>query len=154
MTNLKNLHKDSYFNYLSEDDRLRYKQKLTVEYKGTETSIPDPYSDIDPNEWNFDPVCWPTIEMAHIIGYFINKPGLYSLRELENYRSLEAYDIAMSGRVGSIGVINVSQGDGCTMILRAQVGHSQSFSASPLDVWVMVKKQGSLESAHCTCMAG
>jgi len=39
-----------------------------------------------------DPVHWPKVEMAYIIGYFIKKPGLYTVQELENYRSLEGFN--------------------------------------------------------------
>ncbi|CAN7979290.1 unnamed protein product, partial [Ixodes persulcatus] len=35
-----------------------------------------------------------------------------------------------------------------------QVNHSQSLSAPPLKVWLLMKKDGEVVIAHCTCMAG
>ena len=36
----------------------------------------------------------------------------------------------------------------------AQVKHSQALSVIPLKVWVALKLDGEIMSAHCTCMAG
>lgn len=35
-----------------------------------------------------------------------------------------------------------------------QVNHSQSLSSTPLKVWLLVKQDGEVTAAHCTCMAG
>ena len=35
-----------------------------------------------------------------------------------------------------------------------QVKHSQSTSATPLLPWIIAEQDGTVQAAHCTCMAG
>lgn len=35
-----------------------------------------------------------------------------------------------------------------------QVNHSQAISPQPLEPWLLVKQDGMVKAAHCTCMAG
>lgn len=38
--------------------------------------------------------------------------------------------------------------------LDLQVNHSQALSAQPLEPWIIMKEDGEVKAAHCTCMAG
>lgn len=42
----------------------------------------------------------------------------------------------------------------CDPPLFFQVLHSQSLSEKPLQPWIIIQKDGTVESAHCNCMAG
>lgn len=42
---------------------------------------------------------------------------------------------------------------GDDVIVRGKVNHSQALSAQPLEPWLLVKKDGMVKAAHCTCMA-
>lgn len=154
--NLPMLSKDSYYSFLIAEDKERYDKKLRICLSDVSVTVIDPYC-LESIMWDFDPVKWPKIEMSHIIGYFIQRPGLYSVNDLQNYRSLEAFDFVLSNKispVGSIAVCSENTSSINSVYLRAEVGHSQSLSTSPLHVWLRVKTNGTIECAHCTCTAG
>ena len=95
----------------------------------------------------------PKIEMPHIINYLLKNPGLYTLEDMNNYRGLEAHIFVTSGKVGKIFTCLIEE-QPSHVYVRAAVDHSQSPNKEPLDAWVKTHKDGSIESAHCTCMAG
>ena len=35
---------------------------------------------------------WPTVEYSHIFCYFVERPGVFTKKELINWKSLEAYN--------------------------------------------------------------
>ncbi|KAH7984499.1 hypothetical protein HPB52_022137 [Rhipicephalus sanguineus] len=45
-----------------------------------------------------------------------------------------------------------SHGD-CAVV-PSKVNHSQELTTQPLEPWLLVKKDGAVKTAHCTCMAG
>jgi len=75
--------------HLNEKDQFRYKQKLQVSTKLGTVICSDPYL-ID--NWHVESNKWPKIDYPQIIGYFIKRPGLYTLEDLSNQRSLESYN--------------------------------------------------------------
>lgn len=117
-----------------EEDKLRYKQKLIVTADNNTVQLADSFCDVSDTDWKFD-------------------LQLYTWTDLENYRYLDAFDFVLSNTVGPIGQVNVQKLQ-LTCVLRAEVAHSQSVTAAPLNVWLRVTNCGTIEVAHCTCMEG
>lgn len=94
---------------------------------------------------------WPGVEYGHIYCYFIERPGVYTHKELQQWKSLDAYNYFLSGHVREIKVWRVCES---VSILKAMVNPSQRSASNAHCAWVAVKQDGSIITAHCTCMAG
>ncbi len=110
----------------------------------------DPYS--SKNSMNFvdDMTKWPPVEYGHIFCYFIQRPGVYTRRQLLQWKSLESYNYFKSGHVRTVKVWQMSN---CS-ILMASVNPSQSSPDKAHQAWVGVRHDGEIITAHCLCMAG
>ena len=93
---------------------------------------------------------WPPIEYGHIFCYYIERPGLYTRRELMQWKSLDAYNYFQSGHVRLVKVWCVKE----VKIVMAHVNPSQRAPDKPHYAWVATRKEGEIITAHCTCMAG
>ena len=71
---------------LSPVAKERYCQKLKI--LGLDEKC-DPYLDAG---YVNDMMVWPPVEFGHIFCYFIERPGLYTMQELMQWKSLEAYN--------------------------------------------------------------
>ncbi|KAH7939223.1 hypothetical protein HPB52_008938 [Rhipicephalus sanguineus] len=69
------------------------------------------------------------------------------------YRSLNAYGLAMEGHVRKVLISDMASSMECCF-LKADVTPSQRTTAKPYEPWVLVKRDGTVSTAHCTCMAG
>ena len=95
---------------------------------------------------------WPGVEFPDIVLYLIGTTGEYTRKKIKAYKSLEAYNYFTSGWVGTCFIHDI---DREFVVLKALVWPSQCLSNSPHHPWVAVKmKDGSICTAHCTCMAG
>ena len=65
--------------------------------------------------------------------YLIHTASFKTKEEVRNYKSLEAYKV---------------------FLLVGRVKHSYALRDTPLKLWVAIKKSGTVECGHCTCMAG
>ncbi|KAH7985552.1 hypothetical protein HPB49_026369 [Dermacentor silvarum] len=70
---------------------------------------------------------------------------------MRSYRSLKAYGLAMEGHVHKVLISDLSM-ECC--FLKAEVTPSQRTTAKPYETWALVCGDGSVHTAHCTCMAG
>ena len=97
---------------------------------------------------------WPLVDYGCIYNYFVNTPGMYTAESLQSYKGLDSYSLYHAGHVQTVYYHSVStQSPVC--ILRAKVMKSQSVRDKPYDAWATVwKKDGRINAAHCTCMAG
>ena len=95
---------------------------------------------------------WPPIEYGHIFCYFIERPGVYTKEELLQWKSLEAYNYFVSGRVQTV-LIWLVNGSNCCVV-KTTVNPSQRSPEDAHHAWAAVKKDGHIVAAHCTCMAG
>ena len=139
--------------HLSKEDIKRYNNKIRVQTKDGKTiMLPDPYK-LGEDEWDEKSTQWPVIEYPHIYAYFIERPGLYTVQELRNYRSLSSYNFVTANKVGSV-FTHVIKEQPTHVFLRAKVQHSQSINNPDLDVWIKMHTDGTVETAHCTCKAG
>ena len=59
----------------------------------------DPYAERSNDKFEDDMTRWPPVEYGHIFCYFIERPGLYTPRQLMQWKSPDAYNYFQSGRV-------------------------------------------------------
>ena len=105
------------------------------------------------NEKNFacDMTLWPPLEYGHIFCHFIERPGVYTKRQLLQWKSLDSYNYFQSGHVREVKIMILNRGN---CLLKALVNPGQKSPSHPYQAWVAVKEDGSIITAHCTCMAG
>ena len=124
----------------------RYVEKLKVD--GSE--LKDPYS-IAESQWTEDMKAWPEIHFGDIYTYLIDTKGIYTKEKLKAYKSLEAYNYFFNGYVRT--VLFCLCGD--FGVLKAKVNPSQRSAENCQEAWVALSmSDGSVKTAHCTCMAG
>lgn len=88
-----------YVKSLSDSDQLRYAEKLTLKSRnGSVTVLADPYL-IEPSEWSEDLSLWPDVQYGNIYNYLIESRGEYTAACLKHYRSLDAYNYVLAGKV-------------------------------------------------------
>ena len=95
---------------------------------------------------------WPSVTYADIYNYLIQTPSEYTHEMLKSYKSLDGYNFFCNGWISGVKVVKIEHS--AKYVVVAQVKHSQTLSATPLKVWVALKLDGEVLSAHCTCMAG
>ncbi|KAL3861236.1 hypothetical protein ACJMK2_007284 [Sinanodonta woodiana] len=126
--------KPKYIDSLDHQHRERYIQKLK------DVSGIYPYQQL------------PDVTFGDIIMYLANGTSAYTLEQFKFYKSLEAYNYLVSGWVDHV---NTYKPEGCAnVIVTVKFSHSQRLNAKPLEPWIIASPQGTLLSAHCTCMAG
>ncbi|KAH7976203.1 hypothetical protein HPB52_009810 [Rhipicephalus sanguineus] len=136
-----------YVRSLTENARQRYVEKLQVNGE----QYPDPYTI---SGWINDPKRWPNVRFGDIYIYLVNTRGPYSAEAMKCYRSLKAYGLAMEGHVRKVLISSDMASSMECCFLKADVTPSQRTTAKPYEPWVLVKRDGTVSTAHCTCMAG
>ena len=139
----------SYFQALDKNSKERYQQKL--ELVGISLND-DPYSPDRSGEWSSDVRYWPKIEYGDIFSYFISRPGTFTLQQLTSWRQLEAYNYFKNNHVRT--VFSSTCDAGRCVVLKAKVNPSQRAPDLANEAWIIVRKDGTIVSAHCTCKAG
>ena len=81
------------------------------------------------------------------------QPPLYiTLEEIQYFKSLQSYRYFTSGWV-----LETQWKEYCEeekVVVQGKVRHSYAASKSLLKPWVIIRTNGTVEVAHCTCMAG
>ena len=95
-----------YFTSLDPVARKRYVERLNL--LGLDQSG-DPYADSNSGKFANDMTKWPPVEFGHVFFYFIERPGLYTRRQLKQWKSLDAYKYFQSGHVRPILVWSFQQ---------------------------------------------
>ena len=109
----------------------------------------DPYAKNE-DKLEDDVTKWPPVEYGHIFCYFIERPGLYTRRQLMQWKSLDAYNYFQSGHVRPVRIWCLKH----VSILMALVNPSQNSPDKAHCAWVATRKDGEIITVHCTCMAG
>ena len=94
----------------------------------------------------------PSIEYEHIFCYFVECPGVFTKQELMQWKSLDAYNYFQSGHVCDVRLFRLPSTQSCVMM--ALVNPSQNTPDKVHHTWLGVKYDGTVITAHCTCMAG
>ena len=135
--------KQSYAQSLSSVDSNAYFNKLS--------SISLSECPFDIKAFVDDPKKWPEVGYGDIYAYFVDSTSFYTRAHMKAFKSLEAYNYFVSGWVRDVlfykAVDNVN-------LLRATVNPSQRSSDKPHQAWVATQDDGTVITAHCTCMAG
>ena len=111
----------------------------------------DPYAACNADRFEDDMTLWPPLKHGHIFCYFVQRPGVYTQQELMQWKSLEAYNYFESGHVREVKIWAISNSN---CVLKGLVNPSQRSPDDPHHPWIAVKGDGSIITAHCTCMAG
>ena len=83
-----------YYKQLDPIARKRYAEKLCLLNLKEDD---DPYLSNNSSKFTGDMSKWPPVEFGHIFCYFIERPGLYTKKELLQWKSLDGYNyFAMS----------------------------------------------------------
>lgn len=145
---LKPISNDSkYIDSLNFSARKQYLEKLKI---GGQV-LSDPYSMPDEDCWCNDVTKWPELLFGDIYTYLINTEGLFTKEKFKAYKSLEAYNYFCNGYVRTVLLYQC----GNLSILKAKVNPSQKSPENSHEPWVIISTQdGSVVTAHCTCMAG
>ena len=78
-----------YYKGLDAIAKARYQDKLKL--LGL-TEKDDPYDPENSCKFLDNMAQWPRIEYGHIFCYFIDRPGVYTRKQLMQWKSLEAYN--------------------------------------------------------------
>jgi len=97
----------SYYKELSEDDKVRYKEKMRMLEMHT-----DPYL-LPTDRWSTDRKVWPTVEFPDICVYLLNSPSPYTKESLKEFKIIE-----VAGFVEEVLVTKIS---GNTLLMTAKV---------------------------------
>ena len=141
-----------YFEGLSNKAKNRYKEKLQAVGLGIQD---DPYKPENDTKYVGDNMSiWPKVEYGNIFAYFVQRPGVYTQEQLLSWKQLDSYNYFQNGYVGPVSVWNFGQGDAKCCLLKAYVNPSQRAPQNGNKPWIIAKPDGTVVTAHCTCMAG
>ncbi len=137
----------TYFLSLAKTEQLRYFQKLKIDDK---VELQDPLNQtlrrqlFTQNVKRLPEITYP--DMYH---YLVETECVYTREAVKAYRSLDAYNYFVSGKVGSICSYNVDD----VYLVFGEVGASQTLSKT-YSAWFVAKVTREVISGHCTRMAG
>lgn len=140
----------SYFHQLDGEARSRNRAKL---FFGNE-EVPDPLDD-DVVQFAFTsgPKNLPLVTAEDIYIYLVEGVRFYTREQFKCHKSGDAYNMFMSGKVKELNSFKAGKCGEGVVLVAATVEASQALSKE-YNAWCVVKDDGSVECAHCTCMAG
>ncbi|XP_070189196.1 uncharacterized protein [Littorina saxatilis] len=132
-----------YVDTLDDVSKRRYLQKIAA------VKNIDPYENED---WSDDAKTFPPLDKCDVFEYLVNRTSYYTRERFKAMKQLGAHNQLTSGWVKKM---YTHRPHGCeNTIITSQVCHSQSISDKPLNPWVIVEADGTVQTAHCDCMAG
>lgn len=139
-----------YFQALDAVSKKRYLDKLSILFLSEKD---DPYASSNSERFEMDMSLWPPVEFGHIFCYFIERPRVYTSKQLLQWKQLDAYNYYKSGFVRAVQIWDLKNSSQC-VILKAMVNPSMCAPEKAHSAWIATKKSGYIVTAHCTCMAG
>ncbi|CAN7999705.1 unnamed protein product, partial [Ixodes pacificus] len=94
---------------------------------------------------------FPRVQFTDIKDYLVNSTSFLTRDQLKAYKSLEAHNYLTSGWVQEPLVKVLPDGN---IVVVGKVRHSQSIRDALLRPWLLIKPDGEVQVAHCTCMSG
>ena len=101
-----------------------------------------------------DMTTWPTLEYGHIFCYFIKRPGVYTQEQLLSWKQMDTFNFFQAGYVRTVQSFRFGPPGKRFVMLKAKVNPSQQSPDDAHEPWLVVKQEGEIVTAHCTCMAG
>lgn len=125
-------------------------QKLT--FRGGD--LPDPLDD-DVVRFSFSSGSknLPSVTTPDIFFYLVEGVCFYTREQFKNYRITDAYNAFVSGKVKRLVSFKAGKCGEGVVVIAATVEASQTLSKM-YRPWCIVNDDGTVVSAHCTCMAG
>ena len=92
-------------------------------------------------------------EVSELLGYLVLETShLYTRKEFEAYKSLNAYNQMVLGFVQSVGGKLIRNK---YYVVVGKVRHSQAMNEPPVEIWIITETDGTILFAHCLgCRAG
>ena len=138
-----------YMESLNATAHARYLEKISI--IGSPFAIPEQH-------WSTDPAALPSLTYIDMVNYLaLGRSPFYEMKDFKNYKSLKAYDRFLVGwvrKVQSFEYRFVDKEQAAYYVIRAKVNHSQRLSEAPVQAWFICQEDGTIITAHCTCMAG
>ena len=100
----------SYIDHLDAETRKCYIEKLNV------VGGVDPYT-VDKHDWRDDVDLFPAVTYVDLLIYLMHNPSLYTFESFRAYKSLEAFNYFLSGRVKELKVTEMKN-DYCLVLSR------------------------------------
>ena len=97
---------------------------------------------------------WPRTEFGHIFTYFVSRPGIYTQEQLLSWKQMDAYGYFQAGYVRTVYSFRFNHLGKQYVMVKAKVNPSQRSPDAANESWIIVKSEGDIVCAHCTCMAG
>ena len=96
---------------------------------------------------------WSPVRFRHIFCYYVERPGLYTRKELLKWKSLDGYNYFKSGQAREVKVWETGWNYSIVMVA---VNPSQSSPDKAHTAWVAVRCSGDIitMTCQCTCIAG
>ena len=121
----------------------RYRLKLKM------INNEDPFT-LNNQDLDYSTDLLPPVTYLDIVAYLTLTHSFYTKQQMKAYKSLQSYKYFEAGFVLKAGTKLIN--DLCIFV--GQVKHSQKASQKAFNVWSIIAKDGSVLTAHCTCMAG
>ena len=100
--------------------------------------------------WVDDMTKWPPVDLCKIFAYILSNKEFVS-DYIEKYKDEKAYSSWKSNFVDTILIADNKDGK---CVLQCKVTPSQRIREDPREVWVALKKDGTVLCGWCTCIAG
>ncbi|KAG0442882.1 hypothetical protein HPB47_015520 [Ixodes persulcatus] len=140
----------TYFRELDELPKQRYRQKLTI--SGEE--FPDPLdSAVLAHAFSTDARHWPRVEIGDIYVYLVEGTCFYTREQFKSYKLEDGYNLFLSGKLRKLRAFEATIESTVVVLVTGEVEASQTLGRYH-QPWAVTKKEGTVLSAHCTCMAG
>ncbi|KAH9379204.1 hypothetical protein HPB48_016313 [Haemaphysalis longicornis] len=94
---------------------------------------------------------WPRVDYVDIVDFLVLRTSFVTSKQLKCRKAQEGHNFLTSGCVREPWLKQVSVE---TVIIISKVNHSQNLSVPPVQMWTLVKSDGRVTAAHCSCMAG
>ncbi|XP_049520315.1 uncharacterized protein LOC125944158 [Dermacentor silvarum] len=143
----------AYFDELVGPTRARYKEKIAA-LSSLNIALcdgVDPYQLPLGAQAAVNASLLPPVTHVDIINYLVLSTSYVSLDQMKAYKSLDSHNYFTSGWVRNLIAKKLPSK---RVVLLSQVNHSQRLREAPLKVWLLADIDGSIITAHCTCMAG
>ncbi|XP_040071122.2 uncharacterized protein LOC115313676 [Ixodes scapularis] len=139
-----------YFKGLDIEAQNRYREKLS--FRGQE--LPDPLDgDLVRFSFSSDSRNFPPVTAADIFMYLVEGVCFYTKEQFKSHKMGEAYNAFVSGKVKRLVSFKAGKRGEGIVVIAATVEASQMLTKA-YQPWCVVQDDGTVTSAHCTCMAG
>ncbi|KAM7284517.1 phosphatidylinositol phosphatase PTPRQ [Ixodes scapularis] len=139
-----------YFKGLDIEAQNRYREKLS--FRGQE--LPDPLDGgLVRFSFSSDSRNFPPVTAADILMYLVEGVCFYTKEQFKSHKMGEAYNAFVSGKVKRLVSFKAGKRGEGIVVIAATVEASQTLTKA-YQPWCVVQDDGTVTSAHCTCMAG